>query len=821
MDEDAMTITLKFYIDGNFKGTSVVEYSSLPMLSVDSMISLGYPFSNARFNGHYDNFRVFNTTFSGSDVSHFMSNSLSDDEFNNMGMILYWSFDDGALRKVTNQPFFPQGIEGYIYPKTTSCSIISTASTLRKKSTHASSLYSTLRIEASTGRTITIMNQAGYYVNVSLPVTTTATFLPVFADGTRGTVVPSHIPYSAAGIQAMYIHASASFAGAVIGLKVCDQATDSVIYDITLTTTRNIAPVATPQPSDVLVDVHGEKIIRLGHFDNIDQILRSVDLDGDYVFQYITSITPNVGALYQILDGTITKGSMVDWESGAVLSTSMAGELMYSLHAKGVVDNLNVERVAVNYLLSDGLHNSTSVLYLDIRPGIQLPSTFSKSLLEGGSLELTAEKLLPQVTYSTSNVRIVSLPSHGSLYDKSGGTLGNVFALSNWVTFVGQYASSAVASSYLFMKPENSSSLLSIASNGTISGGAVDRLGQTLFDTDYGSMRATSSPDAYTSGYGAHRTSWVASGPEQTDVLEFCVDEAVVPTSIRVFHAWMGGNIVKVTLLGENTRIWYDAYIGSFDPLKNQGSISIFTTELFSTQIPDSSRCGRLYFSSISSFYSNVDAIFISGFLAADAYLLPVDSIIYVPNKNYYGSDSFSFTANIPFGSVSQTIPLVVPTGVFQISVQFVNQAPVIVDGDNAEGITPLKNSFTVTVSDVESSKVNLTFYLLSLPQLGTLSHSITGEGIIIGANNITGTSGNPTLLFNPSCAQRVGRDSFKYLFSDGQLNSTIGTFYITYTCGALSSSSVVPLIVNFLIPVSSIVLGVIAGFVIGGRFYD
>jgi len=76
------------------------------------------------------------------------------------------------------------------------------------------------------------------------------------------------------------------------------------------------------------------------------------------------------------------------------------------------------------------------------------------------------------------------------------------------MTNIGQYASSVVASSYLFQKPENASCLLTVFGNGTIINGASDRIGETLFDPDYGAMRAVSTPDAFSSGYGAHRTSW-------------------------------------------------------------------------------------------------------------------------------------------------------------------------------------------------------------------------------------------------------------------------------------------------------------------------
>jgi len=94
----------------------------------------------------------------------------------------------------------------------------------------------------------------------------------------------------------------------------------------------------------------------------------------------VTSLSPDIGELFQVIDGTISKGSTINWQAnGNTLVSSMSGQVIYSLHAKGVVDNLDVERVALNYLLSDGLHNTTSVLYLDIRPGIQLPLTFSNS----------------------------------------------------------------------------------------------------------------------------------------------------------------------------------------------------------------------------------------------------------------------------------------------------------------------------------------------------------------------------------------------------------------------------------------------------------
>jgi len=102
-----------------------------------------------------------------------------------------------------------------------------------------------------------------------------------------------------------------------------------------------------------------------------------------------------------------------------------------------------------------------------------------------------------------------------------------------------------------------------------------------------------------------------------------------------------------------------------------KGAVSIFTAPLLHNGVAVFSKCARLYFSAIPAFYSNCDSIFVTGFLPASGYSKSVDQFVYVPNKNYYGGDTFAFTANIPYESVSKTIPLQIPTAVFYVCTFF------------------------------------------------------------------------------------------------------------------------------------------------------
>jgi len=68
----------------------------------------------------------------------------------------------------------------------------------------------------------------------------------------------------------------------------------------------------------------------------------------------------------------------------------------------------------------------------------------------------------------------------------------------------------------------------------------------------------------------------IASGPEQTDVMEFCLDEAVIMKSIRVFHSWMGGNIIRIDILGETSKAWTTVHNGKYDSFLNSGFQIVF-----------------------------------------------------------------------------------------------------------------------------------------------------------------------------------------------------------------------------------------------------
>ncbi|HXT41840.1 MAG TPA: Ig-like domain-containing protein [Candidatus Angelobacter sp.] len=127
-------------------------------------------------------------------------------------------------------------------------------------------------------------------------------------------------------------------------------------------------------------------------------------------------------------------------------------------------------------------------------------------------------------------------------------------------------------------------------------------------------------------------------------------------------------------------------------------------------------------------------------------------NLIYTPNPNANGSDSFTFKAND--GQLDSTPATV------SISITPVNDAPVA----NSQSVTTLEdNAVTITLTggDVEGSP--LTFAVLTGPTKGTLS----------------GTP--PNLTYTPN-ANANGSDSFTFSVNDGTVDSLPATVSISVT---------------------------------------
>ena len=129
-------------------------------------------------------------------------------------------------------------------------------------------------------------------------------------------------------------------------------------------------------------------------------------------------------------------------------------------------------------------------------------------------------------------------------------------------------------------------------------------------------------------------------------------------------------------------------------------------------------------------------------------------SVTYAPATNYYGADSFTFTASD--ASLTSTPATV------SITVTPVNDAPVA----NNQSVTTPEDTATnlvLTATDVDSS--NLTYSILAGPVHGTLSGLNTNSGAV---------TYTPTNNYN-------GSDSFTFRAFDGSLYAT-GTVSLTVT---------------------------------------
>jgi hypothetical protein len=121
----------------------------------------------------------------------------------------------------------------------------------------------------------------------------------------------------------------------------------------------------------------------------------------------------------------------------------------------------------------------------------------------------------------------------------------------------------------------------------------------------------------------------------------------------------------------------------------------------------------------------------------------------YVPNRNYSGTDSFTFKVND--GTLESAVVMVT------LTIQEVNDAPMAL-GDSVTGTEDQPVSIVLRGSDMEFSP--LTFTVVAAPTKGVLS----------------GTA--PNLTYTPN-ANVTGDDAFTFKVNDGALDSAVATVSI------------------------------------------
>jgi hypothetical protein len=128
-------------------------------------------------------------------------------------------------------------------------------------------------------------------------------------------------------------------------------------------------------------------------------------------------------------------------------------------------------------------------------------------------------------------------------------------------------------------------------------------------------------------------------------------------------------------------------------------------------------------------------------------------NLIYTPNADFAGNDSFTFVAND--GELNSTVATV---NITVTDVAEVNNAPEAAS-QNITLDEDTNTTITLAGSDAEGS--DLTFVIVSDPENGTLSGTL------------------PDLVYTPK-ADFAGNDSFAFVANDGELNSTVATVNIT-----------------------------------------
>ncbi len=125
-------------------------------------------------------------------------------------------------------------------------------------------------------------------------------------------------------------------------------------------------------------------------------------------------------------------------------------------------------------------------------------------------------------------------------------------------------------------------------------------------------------------------------------------------------------------------------------------------------------------------------------------------NLIYTPNANYNGSDSFSFKVND--GTIDSAMATIA------ITVNAVNDAP-MANGQSVTLDEDTSKSITLTGADIDGD--SLTFIIVAQPLKGTLSGAL------------------PNLTYTPN-ANYNGADSFTFKANDGTIDSALATVAVT-----------------------------------------
>jgi hypothetical protein len=154
------------------------------------------------------------------------------------------------------------------------------------------------------------------------------------------------------------------------------------------------------------------------------------------------------------------------------------------------------------------------------------------------------------------------------------------------------------------------------------------------------------------------------------------------------------------------------------------------------------------------------------------------NTVIYIPDPNYNGPDSFRFKAND--GASDSNVATVA------IDVLPVNDAPVANNvGVSTNEDTPV--AVTLSATDIDSG--GLTFSIVAGPSNGSLG--AIGSPSCASVPNGTGTPGSnctATVTYTPG-ADFAGSDSFTFKVNDGSLNSN--TALVSITVNAVNDAPV------------------------------
>jgi Tol biopolymer transport system component len=135
--------------------------------------------------------------------------------------------------------------------------------------------------------------------------------------------------------------------------------------------------------------------------------------------------------------------------------------------------------------------------------------------------------------------------------------------------------------------------------------------------------------------------------------------------------------------------------------------------------------------------------------------------VVYTPDSNYHGPDSFTFTVTDP-GGLSDT-------GLVSITVSSVNDAP-LADDQQLSTVEDTALAITLTATDVDNDVLTFTH--------GSAAHgTITGSGA--------------SLTYTPA-PDYFGPDSFAFSVEDGHGGTDTGTVAITVTAAPMIATSLV-----------------------------